>query len=265
MTYAQAAILGLVQGLTEFLPVSSSGHLLFVQSVFGWGESNLTFEIVVHLATLVALVAYYRRDLYGIARGVVSGSSAPWEGLMPRTWLGLLFLGSVPAAIVGLASKSQLEASFSDPVGNGLQLLSTAALLFSTAPLPQRFGVLTWRSSLLVGVSQALAILPGISRSGFTVATALHLGVDRAQAARFSFLLSIPAILGAFLLLAVDLAGSTTPFNPNWGPLLLGFAVSLVSGYLAVAVFIRLLVRGRFAIFGIWCMVLGLWSLWWFR
>jgi undecaprenyl-diphosphatase len=265
VTYLQAAILGLVQGLTEFLPVSSSGHLVFVQSLFGWREADFTFDIVVHLATLLALVVYYRQDLYSIAQGALTGSRQPLAGLSPRAWCGLIVLASVPAAVVGLAFKHQIEASFSDPVGNGYQLLSTAALLFSTAPLKPRGVTLTWRSALAVGVSQAVAILPGISRSGATIATALHLGIDREQAARFSFLLSIPAIAGAFLLQAVDVARSPLPFSPDWGPLLLGFAISLVSGYLAVAVFIRLLVRGRFALFGIWCLLLGLASLWYFQ
>ena len=265
MTYAQAALLGLVQGLTEFLPVSSSGHLVMVQSLFHVKEADLTFDIVVHLATLVALVAYYRRDVYFILKGGLTGSREPWEGLTPRAWCGLIVLGSIPAAVVGLAFKSQLEASFSEPFSNGIQLLISAALLFSTVPLRNFGHTLTWGRSLLVGVAQAVAILPGISRSGATIATALHLGVPRDQAARYSFLLSMPAVFGAFLLQAADVARSTQPFAPEWGPLLLGFVTSLVSGYLAVAWFVRLLVRGHFAVFGWWCLLVGAWSLWWFR
>jgi undecaprenyl-diphosphatase len=265
VTYSQAAVLGLIQGLTEFLPVSSSGHLVLVQSLYGWKEADLTFDIVVHLATLVALVVYYRRDVYVILKGGLTGTTEPWEGLTPRTWCGLLLLGSIPAAVVGLAFKSQIEAQFADPVLNGIQLLITAAILFSTVPLKTFRHTLTWGRALWVGVAQAISILPGISRSGATIATAMHLGVSREQAARYSFLLSMPAIFGAFLLQAGDIARSPAPFAPAWGPLLLGFVTSLVSGYLAVAGFVSLLSRGRFAVFGWWCIALGLGSLWWFR
>jgi undecaprenyl-diphosphatase len=265
VTYAQAAVLGLVQGLTEFLPVSSSGHLVAVQSLYGWKEAHLTFDLVVHMATLIALVIFYRRDVIHILRGGLTGNPEPWAGLAPRTWCGLIVLGSIPAAVVGFAYKSEIEAQFADPVINGVQLLISAAVLFSTVPLRTFRSALSWGRAFWIGVAQAFSILPGISRSGATIATAMHLGISREQAARYSFLLSMPAILGAFLLQATDVARSPQPFAPDWGPLLLGFATSLVSGYLAVAWFVRMLVRGHFAVFGWWCLLLGAWSIWWFR
>lgn len=264
MTYAQAAVLGLIQGLTEFLPVSSSGHLVAVQSLYGWKEADLTFDIVVHLATLVALLIYYRTDVYMIVKGGLTGDPEPWHGLSPRTWCGLIILGTLPAVAVGLGFKSEIERQFADPVLNGVQLLLTAAILFSTVPLKHFRSVLTWGRAFWVGVAQAVSILPGISRSGATIATAMHLGIPREQAARFSFLLSMPAVFGAFVLQFVDVARSPEPFAPEWGPLLLGFATSLVSGYLAVAWFVRLLVRGHFAVWGWWCVLVGLFSIGWF-
>ena len=265
MTYAQAAVLGLIQGLTEFLPVSSSGHLVLVQSLYGWKEADFTFDIAVHLATLVAIVAYYRKDVYVILKGGVTGHSGLWAGIAPRTWWGLIILGTLPAVFVGLGFKSEIEAQFADPVLNGWQLIISAVLLFSTAPLKIFGNVLTWGRAFWIGVAQAVSILPGISRSAVTIATAMHMGISREQAARYSFLLSMPAIFGAFVLQAIDIARAPVPFAPAWGPLLLGFLTSLVSGYFAVAWFVRFLLRGHFAIFGWWCLILGAWSIWWFK
>jgi len=265
VTYAQAAVLGLIQGLTEFLPVSSSGHLVLAQSLYGWKEADITFDIAVHLATLVAIVAYYRRDVCVILKGGLTGQTEPWAGLSPRTWCGLLILGTLPAVVLSLGFKSEIEAQFADPVLNGWQLILSAALLFSTVPLRTFRNTLTWGRAFWIGVAQAISILPGISRSGATIATAMHLGISREQAARYSFLLSMPAIFGAFVLQVVYIARSPEPFAPQWGPLLLGFLTSLVSGYFAVAWFVRFLVRGHFAVFGWWCLLLGAWSIWWFR
>jgi undecaprenyl-diphosphatase len=209
LSYAQAALLGVVQGLTEFLPVSSSGHLVLTQALFGWGESDLLFEVTVHLATLLAVLVYYRKDIWMISRGALTGTPSVWQGMSTRSWVGLILVGSVPAALVGLGFKDLLVTTFADPYGTGLRLMATGALLFSTAPLlGKRLGI-GWGQAGLVGLAQAVAILPGISRSGSTIATALHLNIDREQAARFSFLLSIPAVGGAFLLETKDVLGTT--------------------------------------------------------
>lgn len=263
MTYLQAAVLGMLQGLTEFLPVSSSGHLALAEGFFGLEQANLLFEVTVHLATLIAVVAYYGHDIYTIGRGALFGSSEKCFGIIPRQWLGLLFLGSLPAAMIGLGFKSELEASFMDHQTIAIRLLATGLLLFSTAVLVTRARRITVWQALLIGITQAAAILPGISRSGATISTALWLGVEREQAARFSFLLSIPAVGGAFLLqLSASISDGMLPARELWGPYLLGFLIALVVGYLAVSVLIRVLAKNGFAFFGIWCMAVGLPALW---
>jgi len=265
LSYTQAALLGVVQGLTEFLPVSSSGHLVLTQAFFGWGESNLLFEVTVHLATLLAVLMYYRNDIWMIGRGALTGSPSEWHGIATKQWLGLILLGSVPAALIGLGFKDLLESTFSDPYGTGLRLMATGALLFSTAPLVGKRLNIGWGQAALIGLAQAVAILPGISRSGATIATALHMHTGREQAARFSFLLSIPAVGGAFLLEAKDVLGDTSAVATGDAAVYaLGFLTALVSGYLAVSMLIRFLVRGRFALFGIWCWLVGMLAMWWF-
>jgi len=180
-------------------------------------------------------------------------------------WIGLIVLASVPAAIVGLFFKAQIEATFTDPVGVGYRLLATGALLFSTVPIAvrkQRVGV---AAAILIGIAQAVAILPGISRSGATIVAAIWMGTRHQQAARFSFLLALPAVGGAFLLETLDAAGKAGAMvSGQLAAALIGFVVALVSGYLAVALLIRAMDRGKFAYFGIWCWAVGLWAIWWF-
>jgi undecaprenyl-diphosphatase len=266
MTYLQAALLGILQGLTEFLPVSSSGHLALAQGMWGLEAGDLLFEVTVHLATLLAVVAYYRKDIVAITRGVLTGKPVLWQDMSPRRWALIIIVASVPAAVVGLGFKEALEASFGDLWGVAMHLLATGALLFSTAALLATRRKVGGGSALAVGVAQAIAILPGISRSGATIATAIWFGIDREQAARFSFLLSIPAVAGAFILEAgPGLKSLATLEAATIGPLLIGFVAALVSGYIAVAVLIRALARHRFAYFGIWCWAVGLSALWWLR
>ena len=262
----QAALLGLLQGLTEFLPVSSSGHLVLVRSLWESSPHDLVFEVTVHLATLIAVVAYYRNDIATITRRLLTNDPREVEGMSARRWVGLIVLASVPAAVVGLLLKSQIEATFADPVGVGYRLLATGALLFSTVPMVARKERLGVGAAVLIGVAQAVAILPGISRSGATIVAAIWMGTRHEQAARFSFLLSLPAVGGAFLLEtlgAASLSGGLATIQ--WPSALIGFVVALVSGYLAVALLIRALGRGKFAYFGIWCWAVGLWALWWFK
>jgi undecaprenyl-diphosphatase len=263
MTYFQAAILGLIQGLTEFLPVSSSGHLALAEALFGLPPSDLLFEIAVHVATLLAIVAYFRKDLWGLARGLVRPDTPPVADMSARRWLGLLVLATIPAGVIGVAFESAVEASFGDLSGVGFRLLATGALLFSTLPLAGTLRRLGAGRALAIGCAQAVALLPGVSRSGSTIAAALWLGVEREQAARFSFLMALPAIGGAFVLQVAKMlrTGAHTTFD-QWGPLAVAFIVAGVSGYLAVGLLLRALARRYFAYFGIWCWIVGLAALW---
>jgi undecaprenyl-diphosphatase len=263
MTYWQALVLGLVQGLTEFLPVSSSGHLALMEGVLGVPPGDLLFEIVIHVATLVAVVSYYRKDIAHMFRGLFSRHAPEVAHMTSWRWLAILVVGTIPAAVLGLAFKSEFEASFADLRGIGFQFLATGALLFSTVPLVGKRLKIGVGRSFAIGIAQAVAILPAVSRSGSTIATAMWLDIDREQAARYSFLLSIPAIGGAFVLQMYDLAANKVALpQADWGPLALAFVVSGVSGYFAVAAILRALTHRWFAHFGIWCWLVGLAALW---
>jgi len=262
MSIWQAAILGLLQGLTEFLPVSSSGHLVLMRAYWETIPRDLLFEVTVHLATLLAVVAYYRHDIMAIFKGAITGTPSTWAGMSTRRWVGLIMLGSIPAAVVGLLLRAQLEATFSDGVGAGMRLMATGALLFSTAPIAATRRSMSAAAAFLIGIAQAVAILPGISRSGATIATGIWGGVEREQAARYSFLLSLPVIASAFLFQLSRVLQEGVTFDVGrLAGLLVGFVVALVSGYFAVAILIRVLIKTKFAFFGIWCWIVGIWAL----
>jgi len=266
MTYLEAVVLGLIQGLTEFLPVSSSGHLALAEALFGLPPGDLLFEIVVHVATLLAVVAYYRGELRQILAGFVRPEGSEVAGMSSWRWLGLLVIGTLPAVVVGLTLEARIEAAFGDYSAIGFSLLATGTLLLSTRALSGVLRRLGAGRALAIGCAQAVAILPGVSRSGATIATALWLGVEREQAARFSFFLALPAITGAFILqLAKALKSGSLPGVNDWGPLVVAFVIAGVSGYVAVGLLLRALARRHFALFGIWCWLVGLAALWHWR
>ena len=245
----EAAFWGLVQGLTEFLPVSSSGHLVIVPAALEMEDPDLAITAVLHLGTLLAVVAYYRADLARLARFRHDPTA--------RRIIWLLALGTVPAAVLGIAFESTLDDLFDSPTAVGWALIGTGLILLASARFrsrQRRLDAATPRDALVVGAAQAAALVPGISRSGATITAGLAAGFDRVEAARFSFLLSIPAITGGGLLQAIDLAGQ--------GGLRLevfvGAAVAAVSGYLAIAVLIRLLTRVGLVPFTAYCFLVGI-------
>jgi undecaprenyl-diphosphatase len=259
--WLQVILLGLVQGLTEFLPVSSSGHLVLFQALLGesfsFADAPLTFDLVLHLGTLVPVVVYYRRDLIGLSgalgRGPKSGE-AQWL-------LGLLVLATIPTGLMGVLLKDRFEEAFHAPRAVFVALGLTGLLLASTRWAPPRDREPSVPLALALGVAQGFAITPGVSRSGTTIAVALWLGLDRSTAARFSFLMAIPAILGAVVLTAKDVAQAD---GGRWPLLGLGFVVAALSGYLALAWLVRLVRGGRFWLFAIYLVPLasvGLWML----
>ncbi len=262
--WIQAALLGVVQGLTEFLPVSSSGHLVLFQQWLGDSffatDQAVLFDLVLHLGTLLPVLWYYREDL---GRTVTSwtGGGAPrpeaesgvmaWLRADPDRWLAFLVLiGTIPTGLIGVGLKDHFETLFHGGRPVGVALLITGALLIATK----------WRSggtahaasigvsaALLIGFAQGLAITPGISRSGTTIAVALFLGFDRALAARYSFLLSVPAILGAIVLIAKD---GVAFDDAAMSALAVGFVAAMIVGYGALVMLVALVKRGglhRFA------------------
>lgn len=283
MNLIQAFFLGILQGATEFLPVSSSGHLVLVPWLLGWPAPGLAFDALVHWGTALAIVVYFWRDWVALVRAALrsllvlvrprvrraqadESVSEPQAATLPSTeqaearlaWL--IILGTVPAALVGWLLEDLFEGMFARPVAAAAFLLVTAALLTAS----ERFGrrergldTLTWRDALLVGLAQALAILPGLSRSGATIAAGLARGLKREQAARFSFLLATPIILGAGLLKLVDLAqvGGLAAQVPV---LVAGFLAAGLVGFGCIHFLLRYLQRRRLYPFAIYCAAAGL-------
>lgn len=255
----QALILGLVQGVTEFLPISSSGHLVLVPWFLGWEDPGLAFDTFLHLGTLVAVLAYFRHDLWSLALA--------WAGSLRGRRLGdpqarvawLIIWGTLPAVVMGLTLESLFERLFTAPVWVSILLLVTGLLLFLGERVrrgERRMESLTWLGALLVGLAQGVAIAPGVSRSGATISTGLWRGLAREEAARFSFLLATPAILGANLLQLWDLAELSGTWEAA-STLLLGFLAAAVSGYLAINFLLGFLKRHSLYPFSLYCSLLG--------
>ena len=253
MSYLQAIVLGIVQGLTEFLPISSSGHLILVPHVFGWPDQGLAFDAVMHIGTLAALVAYFRGELIDLARGA-----------LPRRVALVLLAATVPAGLVGLLLGKAIEANLRSP----LLIAATTAfwgvvmwvadrrLQPAVPPGADPLAGVGWGRGMMVGVAQALALIPGTSRSGITITAGLFAGLDRATAARFSFLLGIPitAAAGGYKLLQLMKTG--IPAGES-GPLLAAVLAAFVSGWFAVWFLVGYLRRRSLTPFVIYRLLLA--------
>ena len=260
-----AVILGIVQGATEFLPVSSSGHLVIVPWLLQWPASSLLFDTVLHWGTLVAILVVFWRDFLVIIdasiRSIFRRSLAD-----PNARIGwFIAIGSIPAAVLGLLFQDFFEALFASPRAAGFFLIVTAGLLALSEVLARRITEhtpldrLSWGSVLFIGSAQAVALAPGISRSGSTIAAGLVMGLRREVAARFSFLLGTPAFLGAGLLQLSDaLATEPSLVRAELPQLLVGFVVSAIVGVLAIRFLLAYLQDHTLRIFVIYCLVLGI-------
>ncbi|MFP6656092.1 MAG: undecaprenyl-diphosphate phosphatase [Myxococcota bacterium] len=252
MNPIEAGLLGLVQGLTEFFPVSSSGHLALIQEYFGGREDgSLLFEVTVHVATLIAILFFYRRRIASLVMGFIGREKASIE------YVGKLGVATLPSVVVGLMAKSWIESQFANPMLVAGALLVTGAIVFTTrwtAQSVNEAGPPTWKAAILIGVAQSFAILPGISRSGSTVAAALALGMAPRAAAEFSFLLGVIAITGAAILILPEFSQGPSPQLLNLG---VAAAVALGSGFAALALFVRMLDRNLFHYWAWYCWAVG--------
>lgn len=246
-----AILWGLIQGLTEFLPVSSSGHLVLIPALLDKEGPDLATSAMLHLGTLVAVVVYYRADIAEMAK---------FDRPARRT-MTLIVIGSVPAVVLGFVFKDKVEELIYNPTAVAAMLVVTGVVLLSTKLL--RLGDRTMSQirpldSLLIGLAQASALIPGISRSGMTISTGLARGMDSTEAARFAFLLGIPVIAGAGLLEMADLVSSGVGIPATvW----IGVVVAGLSGYAAIAILLRVLTRVGLAPFGVYCVAFGLFSM----
>lgn len=251
MTSWEALVLGVIQGATEFLPVSSSGHLVMGQAVLGLEVPGVVFEVAVHVATLVSVLVVYRERIGRLLDGAVRGETEAWR------YLALLAVATVPAAVVGVAFEDRVAALFDNPGVVGWALLVTGFVLWSTRRALARNpdAVPGIGAALLIGLAQSFALVPGISRSGATVVTGLWLGVEAREAAAFSFLMAIPAIGGAAVLKAPELVSGGTGLSA--GGLAVAFVAAGVTGVLAIRTFVALLQRQAFHRFGLYCWAMG--------
>lgn len=264
MTILEALILGMTQGLTEFLPVSSSGHLVLVPEFFNLSAPTLGFDIVVHVATLLAVLVYFMRDVQRIVVALVApGRMSLSEVKYWRRLFAWLVIGSIPAAVVGFGFSGFFEDLFGSTMAVGIFLVLTSILLFCSdfalgrvSREPMQLGKMKAADALIIGCFQALAIAPGLSRSGATMAAGVFLGFDRPSAARFSFLLSIPAILGAFLASLGGVGGGFAGASA-WA-YIVGALAAAVTGFLAIFLLMRYVKQHRLRLFAIYAVVLGI-------
>lgn len=262
----QALVLGATQGLTEFVPVSSSAHLVLLPFLLRWPIPSLAFDVAIHLGTLVALFVYFRSDLARLVAGTartIGGRGDDDDRAQGRLVL-LLALGTVPAAAAGILFRDLFEELFESPTVTAVALLGTAALIVAGEAVYRRWaperrrdvGAIGWWDAAVMGLFQALAITPGISRSGSTIAAGLFRGLARDAAARFSFLLSIPAILGAAVVTVPDV-----PPGTDWGSTLAAAGVAAVAGFAAIAFLLRYLRTKTMLPFAAYCVALSALSL----
>lgn len=263
MELLDAFLLGLIQGLTEFLPISSSGHLVLGEALLGGGlDKNITFEVVVHFGTLCSILLYYRRklaDILGSWLAVPGKSEAfgeQWERdpNLKLSWYVLISM--IPALVVGLTLKDQIENIFLNPFMVSIMLLVTGGILFLTRYRHHFPNRLNSSRAFGIGMAQAFAILPGVSRSGSTISLGLYLGIKRKEVADFSFLMVIPVIAGAMLLEVKEMMEVGVAANDAWA-LAVGFVTAFVSGYYALKYLIILLQNKGIHPFAWYCWILG--------
>ena len=265
MDIIQAIIIGLVQGLTEFLPVSSSAHLIFAQQALGVADVGLAFDVLLHVGTLVAVIVYFFNDIVNMIKGfllsLVDLKNGNFMGELKKdpykklAWLTIL--ATIPIGIVGVLFNDIVESMFMGLTVPAFLLLITGCLLYvsqrmNTGKIDVRN--ITLKEALIMGCGQALAILPGLSRSGTTIAAGLFAGLDKEFAAKFSFILSIPAILGAAVFQLKDLSGGSVEI----GACIAGFIVAAISGYLAISFLLKIVREKSLDIFAYYCWIVGL-------
>lgn len=247
----EALVLGAVQGITEFLPVSSSGHLILVRQVFGWSDSGLAFDAALHLGTLVAILVYFRRTFWNILRG------------RERGLLLALILGTFPGAVAGLFGQSWVNAHARSTTVVGILFLLTALLLWIADLAVRRVArrrEVTLADAAVVGVAQAVALLPGFSRSGTTIAAGILLGLDRPRAVEFSFLLALPITAGAAL---ESLRELTAQSPAETFPVLLGMGMALLTGLAAIRILFRSVQTRTFRPYVVYLVLVGVMALLW--
>jgi len=261
MSLVVAILLGVIQGLTEFFPVSSSGHLALFGAWFGMDEPDLVFDILLHVATLFAIVVYFRRDWITLA-GQLLGRGNPSD--LPKATIWYLVLATIPAGFVGVFLGDQVAWLHGQVAWVGALLCVTATLLFlgyGVKGSGKNLDSMGWVIVLVMGIAQAFAILPGISRSGATIMVGVFMGLNRKEAARFSFLMAVPVIAGAAVLAVKEVIEDPALAERISGAYAAGFVAAFVAGFVALAFMMKLLEGRRFYRFAWYCLALGLYAI----
>lgn len=263
MTILEAILLGIIQGLTEFLPISSSAHLIIVPYLLNWQLDPaivFVFDVLVQVGTLLAVIVYFSKDLWQIITGFVTALWARKPFATPEARLGwYLILATIPGGIFGVLFKGPIEALFSNPFTTAIELIITAALLVAADRIGKRsreMHQMGWLDALIFGLFQAISILPGISRSGATIAGGLFRDFDRRSAARFSFLMSVPIMLAAGLLATLDLF-DVPNFTSMLPVIAVGFIAAAVVGYLSIRWLLAFLQKHSLTVFAVYCTCAG--------
>ena len=248
VTLIEVLILAVVQGLTEWLPVSSSGHLVITQTILGL-NLPIIFDVMLHVGTLIVVLAVFRKDIVDIIKAVVKRDFETEEGKLAL----FIVVGSVPLAIIGFTFYDTIESLFSNLLAVGVALVITGCVLFFSEKRAgnKKMGII---DSLLIGLAQGIAIIPGISRSGVTVSTGLLRKIDKATAFRYSFMLSVPAILGATVMESKDIVIG----NIDAVPLFVGATISMIAGYASLKLLQKIVMNQKFHLFAYYCWTAGI-------
>lgn len=265
MDIIQAIIVGIVQGLTEFLPVSSSAHLIFTKELLGINQPGIAFDVLLHLGTLIAVVGYFFKDIVEMTKAFFSSLLDIFRGKFRENFKNdsykklawMVIIGTIPAGIIGLLFDNEIEAIFQSITIPAFFLLITGILIY----VSQRLNVKNRdikssgiKDSIIIGIGQSLAIIPGLSRSGTTISSGLLIGLDKEFAAKFSFILAVPAIIGANI---TQISAITAGLDFNLLSYLLGFLAAIISGYLSINILLKLIREKSLDIFAFYCWIVG--------
>jgi len=246
MNFFQAIILGIIQGITEWLPISSSGHLVLAEKILGV-EQSIEFSVALHLASLIVVLFVFRKEILEIIKGFFRGEKEKLEYVLK------LFLASIPIGVVGYFLSDFIKVLFTDLKTVGFGLIFTSVILFLSRYPKEKTGKIDYLTSIMMGISQAFAILPGISRSGLTISSGMIMGKERKNVAVFAFLMFIPAIIGAGLYEAQNIIKIT-----NISALIVGAIVAFIVGVISLKLLIKIIENNKFIYFSIYCLVVGL-------
>ena len=242
-------ILGAIQGVTEFLPISSSGHLVLTKSFFGFPSEGAFLEVALHAGTLVSILVFYRKRIISLAAGLLRRDTESWR------MVGMLVIATIPTGIAFLTVKDILDRAYQSPLAAAGALCVTGVLLMIPIRRRETAKPMTWLGVLFIGLAQAFALAPGISRSGLTIIMARQQGVSAEKAAEFSFLMAIPVLLAAVLLELPHM--STAGVSLSLGGLVAGMVTAAIVGYVSLVLLINMLAKGKFWIFGLYCLIVG--------